>query len=508
MKTTSRSALGVTLGLALSEVLFQHAHANNLGFHRDEFLYLALGRHLDWGFWSNGPFIGLLAWFSQTFLGDSLWATRLLPALAGGALVLLTGLMVRRLGGGQVAQLLCGVAMLGSLAWLRAFGMLQPVPFDVLCWAALSYLLLRWLKDEDPRWWWAIGAVAGVGFLNKYTLVFWAAALLLALLCTPQRRVLLTRAPWMAVALALLIVSPNLWWQCRHDFPVVSHMRDLAKEQLSHVEPLNFLVDQLLFHGLGGMLVWLPGLWLLLRGESGRPYRLAGWFYVAVLFLFLVLKGKSYYTIGAYPVLIAAGAVQWESWLRKTWLRLSFLVLVIALSLPLVPVGIALWDEYGLVAYFQRMKLEPALRWEDGKVHALPQDYADRLGWPELAAHIDTAFLRGGDPRQVLLYCENYGQAGAAETLCKGGKRTAVSFSDSYRLWAPKRLPAEVNTLIYVNDELGADVQALFADIQKVGEITNPLAREHGTSVWLCRSPREDFPAFWEKRVREVMSDE
>lgn len=143
--------LYIPLAFALVKILLHLTTAATLGFHRDEFLYLALGHHLDWGFWSNPPFIGFVSWVSQNLLGDSLLSTRILPALCGGGLVLVTGLMVRDWGGGRFAQVLCGAAMLFSIAWLRAFSMLQPVPFDVFFWALLSFGLLKWLKTNDMR---------------------------------------------------------------------------------------------------------------------------------------------------------------------------------------------------------------------------------------------------------------------------------------------------------------------------------------------------------------------
>lgn len=500
----------IALLFAGAKVLLHLLTADNLGFHRDEFLYLALGRHLDWGFWSNGPFIGWVSWAAQTFAGDSLTAVRLIPALAGGALVLLAGLMVRELGGGRFAQLVCGTAMLCSLAWLRAFGMLQPVPFDVLFWALLSFFLIKWLKTGDSRWWWAIGAAAGLGFLNKYTLVFWAGGLLLALLPTPQRRAILTRMPWLGAGLAALIALPNLWWQWRYNFPVAGHMRELAESQLSHVEPVNFLLDQLLMQGLGGPLIWLAGLFFLLRDGAMRPFRLLGWHYLAVLVIFLALNGKSYYTLGVYPVLFSAGAVWWEKFLQKIPARAGLIAALTVLAIPLFPTGVPVWPAERLAAYFRWLTydagIDAAVRWEDGERHELPQDYADMLGWRELAALTDTALQKTDDPRNCLIYGENYGQAGAIEHLSyrANGLPPVVSFSDSYRLWAPESLPENIHTLIYINDELGEDVAAGFADIRKIGEITHPLARERGTGVWLCQQPKGDFPGFWAQRVREV----
>lgn len=496
----------ILLAFAVLKILLHLLTADQLGFHRDEFLYLELGRHLDWGFWSNPPMIGAVSWFSQTFFGDSVLATRLPSALAGGGLLLLTGLMVRELGGGRFAQILCGAGMLFSIAWLRTFSMLQPVPFDVLCWALLSFGLLKWLKTDDPRWWWWIGAMAGICFLNKYTLVFWVAALLPALLLTPRRSVLLTKAPWLAAGLALLIILPNLIWQWHNNFPVARHMEELARSQLDHVEPVNFLVDQLLMQGPGGMVLWIAGLLFLLRAPVMRPYRLLGWFYLAILLIFLVLNGKSYYTLGTYPVLMAAGAVYWERFLQKTWSRAVLVVAVVLPGIPLFPTGIPIWPADKLVTYFQKLTDAGvvAVRWEDGELHPLPQDYADMLGWTELAAVVDSA-VRIAGINNCLIYGENYGQAGAVSHLCGPDIRArTVSFSDSYRLWVPGHLPAGTNTLIYINDELGEDVQALFADIQIIGAIENPLAREHGTTVWMCRQPRSEMDVFWSERVQEI----
>lgn len=496
---------------AAVKILIHLVTIATFGFHRDEFLYLALGRHPDWGYWSNPPFVGAVTWCSQHLLGDSLWATRLPSVLAGGAIMWLTLRMVSELGGGARAQIVCGLVMLVSPAWLRTHSMLQPVPFDILFWTLLSFGLLRWVNTRETRRWWFVGLIAGIGFLNKYTLVFWAAALLIALLLTPERKVLATRPFWQAAGIALVVILPNLLWQWRYGFPVFHHMEQLAQNQLRNVEPIHFLLDQLLMHG-PGFVLWLAGLVFLLFSKNMRPYRLFGWFYVALLGIFLVLSGKSYYTLGAYPVLLAAGAVFWDKILQKNWQIMALTCTVVASALPLVPVGIPMYSGDKAVAYFRWLTydagIDGAVRWEDGELHALPQDFADMLGWDEVGRLVDTAIVRAGN-QPYMVYGDNYGEAGAAEHLSKKLPEAAsvVSFSDSYLLWAPDTLAPGVQTLIYINNEdPGEDVVALFADIQLIGKVENPLARERGTGVWLCRNPRSDVAAFWAARVKEVKS--
>ena len=83
----------------------------NYGYFRDELYYLDMARHLDWGYVDAAPLIAVYAKIAM-LLGGSLAALRLLPALAGTALVALTILIARELGGGKYAQLLAGLAIL------------------------------------------------------------------------------------------------------------------------------------------------------------------------------------------------------------------------------------------------------------------------------------------------------------------------------------------------------------------------------------------------------------
>ncbi|HEX9203251.1 MAG TPA: hypothetical protein VF964_04755, partial [Vicinamibacteria bacterium] len=91
---------GVIGSMAALRLVVHIRTIRGYGYFRDEFYYVACGRHLDWGYVDHPPFVALVAWIVSDTLGDSLVALRLLPALAGALVVLLTGLMARRLGGG------------------------------------------------------------------------------------------------------------------------------------------------------------------------------------------------------------------------------------------------------------------------------------------------------------------------------------------------------------------------------------------------------------------------
>src|SRR5262245_18749862 len=69
------------------------------GYFRDELYYIACGQHLALGYVDQPPLSIALLRMSQALLGSSLFAIRLLPALAGAATVGITGLIARELSG-------------------------------------------------------------------------------------------------------------------------------------------------------------------------------------------------------------------------------------------------------------------------------------------------------------------------------------------------------------------------------------------------------------------------
>ena len=198
--------------LAAAGVLIHIFPFSDLGFHRDEFLYLMLGKHLATGFWSNPPLIGVISWLGQLLPGDSLLKVRLLPALAGGLLIFLSGLIARELGGKRFAQVSAALAVMSSLIFMRAFSMLQPVPFDILFWTLILYVFLKYINSENKMYLVLTGVFFGLGMLNKYMVVFLAAGLMMGILVTPYRKLWVNKYLWLAVLIAF-VTSPT-WDAC------------------------------------------------------------------------------------------------------------------------------------------------------------------------------------------------------------------------------------------------------------------------------------------------------
>lgn len=494
------------LGLLLLAKLILHFSTNaNYSYHRDELLYLELGQHPHFGHWSNGPLIGWISWLVQHVLGDSPFMIRFLPMLLGCGLMILAVWMARDMGGGKWAQFIAGLSILVSPMYLRASTMFQPVIFDVFFWTIFTFLLVRFIQSQDKRYIIGFGVAFGLSLLNKYTPVFYLLALIPALLLSSYRSLLWKKETGIAAVLALVIFTPNLLWQYAYNFPVIGHMEDLSASQLAHIKPIDFLLDQLLLN-MPSMVLLFGGLFFFF-GQKGKTYRLLGMVLVGVVLLFLVFKGKSYYAAGIYPVLLAAGAVGWESWAKPLWAKIAIPCLMIASIIPFAPLGVFILPLDQMLTYGDWVKEEIGLdgpwRWEDGKIYDLPQDYADMNGWEELASIAITAYEKADNPSSTLLYAENYGQAGAVNLYGKSeGLPHCNSFSDNFRLWIdPNFLPTAI---IYINDELGTDVANLFEDIQLIGELNSPYAREKGAKVFLCQKGKGDVGNFWQERVKLV----
>ncbi|HEY9535073.1 MAG TPA: glycosyltransferase family 39 protein, partial [Mucilaginibacter sp.] len=163
---------------------------SNFGFHRDELLHLALGDHLDWGYKEVPPLIAVLAKLTTTLFGNSVFAARIFTTLCSGLIIWLTGKITVELGGRKFAIALACLAVTFSPAFTASGYLFQPVVFDQLWWVLTVWLLLRYINTHAVKYLYFIGVAIGFGVLTKYTMLFFAGALILGLIISKQRRLL------------------------------------------------------------------------------------------------------------------------------------------------------------------------------------------------------------------------------------------------------------------------------------------------------------------------------
>ena len=490
----------IALILAVLKLAIQLVAIPGYGIFRDELYYLACGRHLAWGYVEFPPLTPFLARLVTTAFGDGLFAIRLPMALAGAALVLLTGLLVRELGGGRFAQWLAGLAVIAAPVWLLSHHLLSPNGFDPLFWMGCAWLFIRYVKTGDTRLWLWFGLVAGIGLLNKHAILFFGFALVAGMLLAPARRAFRERNFWLGGAIAFLIFLPHLVWQVRTGFPLIEFLRNAERVKNYIPSPVEFFLGQAVM--LQPLLVplWLAGLAFFFFTRAGKPYRALGWTWLIVFVLMVLLHGKPYYLVPAYPMLLASGAVLAESAIeRRGWNRLEPAIaalvaiagaVTLPLALPVLPVES--YIRYAAFLGFQDV------RTERHQMGPLPQVFADMFGWEAMAVRVAEVYhtLTPGEQARAVVFAQNYGEAAAIDYYARRfGLPPAISGHNNYYLWGPGRA-ADV---VIVIGGRPADCRKAFADVQQAGVVFHPYAMpyENNRPIWICRRPLVVIRDIW-----------
>ena len=484
----------ILIGFVLLKVVLQYTLISpEYDLQRDEYLHLDQANHLAWGYLSVPPLTSWLSWIIQQ-LGNAVFWVKFFPALFGALTIVVVWKAIDELNGTLMALVLGATGALFSVL-LRLNTLYQPNSLDVLCWTTLYFVLIKYLRTQKPAWLYAGAVVLAVGFLNKYNIVFLLAGFIPALLLTRQRKLLLTPHVLGAGLVAFLLVLPNLWWQYTNHFPVVYHMKQLSAIQLVNVDRGAFLKAQLLFF-VGSLPVLIAGIYALLAYKPFEKYKAFAWAILFTLGIFLYLKAKDYYAIGLYPIYLAFGSVYMADQLKTGWKRyglLAILVLPALLFIPMYQLGFPNKSPQYMVSHRETYQQLGQLRWEDGKDHALPQDYADMLGWSELAAKVDKLCVTL--PGRTLVLCDNYGQAGAINYYTKQGIQ-AVSFNADYLNWfildQPYANLIRVKTADNERNEL-KETGPYFRTALAADSITNPFARERGTTIFVFTGAKVDI---------------
>jgi len=454
------------------------------GYLRDELYYLVCGQHLSWGYVDQAPMVALQAKLSVFLFGPSLAGIRMLSALAGAGRVFLCVILCWQLGGRRAAQALAALCALMAPQYLGLDSFLSMNSFESLFWLSFLILVIKVQHDQDPRYWPLAGLIASFGVLNKPSILFFLAAFLLAILLTPQRRILFNRYFLLAILLASIVVLPYVLWQAHHDWPTWQYLR-LQRGSGKYV-PLTFLdrlqspIDNLLPITLP---VWIAGLYLTLRDPSRQQLAWIGLTFLLLFALLTSLGAKDYYVAPIYPVLFSAGAVFWQEHFARPalarWRRPAFTtfatatiiygLIVLPMAIPIVPPSA--WSTY------LRLTHQHTEERETVAVTTLPQWFADRFGWDELAAQVLRIVdgLPAQDRSHLGILCDNYGEASAINFIDrKANLPFAISPHNTYFLWGTNGYTG--NNLLLVTSQSPAELRQAYARVTQVGQMQNPLA--------------------------------
>jgi hypothetical protein len=479
--------------------------------HRDEFLYLAEGKHLAFGYMEVPPLLSVFAWITNA-LGASIFWIKIWPALFGVFTFVLVGKIIISLGGRTFALIL-GLLPFVIDGYIRLFFLFQPNFLEVFFWTAIAFCVTRFIQTKENGWLYILGVCMGLGMLSKYSVAFYILSIFIGLLFTRHKNIFFNKHFYYSLCIAFIIFLPNLLWQYNHKFPVITHMNELKETQLQFISPLDFIISQFLMN-LPCVFIWIGGLIFTTANVRGRKYAAFAWAWIGVMILLIVLHGKDYYALGAYPVLFSFGAVYLErlTEIKYKWMRFALILFPLALGGFVLPLTMPIWKPAQLADYYSKTGLNKsgATKWEDLKEHPLPQDFADMIGWKEIAQKTATVYnnIPIEQRKKTLVYCRGYFTAGALNYYRKDFNLPEV-YSDnaSFLFWMPEKYDVQ-NLLLVAHNVPGKDDEVFqqFANFSIKDSLNYPLAREHGIRIMLYEHGNNKVNKMIEDGIKEMKS--
>lgn len=494
------SGVAIALYISILDLAIHLRIANNYGYFRDELYYIVAGHHLAFGYVDFPPVIAVLAAFLNVVAGDSLFSIHVVPALAGSAIVVLSSMMAKELGGGRRAQVLAAVAAMFSASFAVSSIFSMDV-LDMLWWSVLSLLLIKIIKAEnkDPRLWVIFGLFAGIGLMTKLTIAFFLVSLLIALVVSAKRSYLKSRWVLLGASLSLVILSPYILWNYLNNWATVDFF--LHHGGLNGSGPFSFLGYQTLIAGVLGIPLVFLGLYYFFRTRSGLPYRVFGFAFLILVLVFTLTNAKPYFLMGAYPVIFAAGSIVVEgvSKNRKRIIWPTYLTGLIIIGVALAPVYAPLLPPQTYVNYYGSLTGAANGASAQQNAGSFPQYLGDRFGWNTMTASVAQVYdsLNTSEKAQACIFTLNYGEASALTILGKVyGLPPVISGHNNYYIWGPGSCSGQVLILVgYTPNEVQSD----FARVVVAGNITCTycMTSEDNLPILVATSPNQTLQSAW-----------
>lgn len=508
-KGTIRAEYGIILLVLVIKSILHLIADSHSGLDGDEIYHVNTGQHLAWGYMEFPPMIGFMAWLQNLFHTQSIYIHHLFVHLAAGIIIVLCGLAVIRMGGKWKAVLLCLSCILTGSCFGLTQNAFQPVIFDQLFWVLSFYLLISYLQTTDNQYLIFLGISIALGFMTKYSILFFASGIIISILIF-QRELFRTKACWLSLLLALIIISPNLYWQWKFSFPVLSHFSRLYEVQLDELKMSDNLKALVLSPNPMTIFVWLTGIFVIPFLVRYKQFRV-GLFAVLFSFVLLLLaKGKFYYF---YPMVLIGfiiGSVFLEYFLeRKKWWLVGYISLLLFMTpltatnaLPVLPL-----EKYIKVYNIPR---------NEAGVTPVMDSYSCGIIWGNLNDAVKRVYLSLPEQERegCLIWGDTYSWASAINFYAeKYQLPNAISFHGTHYLWVPN-FSKGITVIAICNSSSKEDFEMslnnykqYFSQVELKEQLFNQFSEDktdYYLNIFLCRDLKYDSETMKKKMKHRI----
>lgn len=478
-------------------LIYLSSFVKSYGYFIDEFYYIACANNPAFGYVDHPPLAPLVLTIFQFVFGDSIYAIRIIPALATSLAVLCTGVLTKEVGGNKFAQFLAALSVASMPVTLAFGGFYSMNAFEPLLAVLLLLIFVRIIKTGNLKLWMFAGLIMGIGIMNKHTFGIFIVALFFSLIVSGKWKIFFNR--WVVVGslISLIIILPNILWQIANDFPSLEFYRNISKDKNVYTPPVAFILGQVMQMSPSTVPIWLAGTFVFLFSKKVKDFRFLSILFLS-LFLFMMISGtsRSDRLAFAYPAVFAGGAIFFENILSSKnliWLRYVLVVLLITGIGLAIPVILPYFDYSTVKSHTEFLGLNTEI--EKGKKPPIPQLLADRIGWEDKVKLVVSAYnsLTEKEKKQSIIAAGNYGQAGAIELYGKPYNLPPVACAhNNYYLWSKNRIQGNI-VLQLDNDVSYQGFSRLFEKVDVYpGTFKNNYVSSHENNlvVFICREPK------------------
>lgn len=468
---------------------------SNSGFQGDELLHIETGNHLAFGYMEFPPLIGILAFIQNLFISNSVYIHHLFSHISSILILIYVAKITIELGGKSKALFLTLLCIIIAPAFGRSQQLFQPVVFGQLFWVLGFYQLVRFTKYLDKKYLSYLVIFAVIGFLFKYDILFFIFGLSSLFFFKRTRETLLKQNIGLHIAIAFLLILPNIYWQYTNNFPVLQMFGRLYETQLDKLSRIDNLKNLLLAINPVSLILVFPALVYMFKSNKPELYKPLAFSISLSFFLLLFTNGKSYYFFPIILTILPFGAIFWEQKViqNRRWVIYP-IATILFLGSILIPFGMTVYSFPKMLHSIQ--KYEP-LKVEGGKYAVRYDEYYTQKKWEITLTELKKVYdsLPESEKQNCLIWGKHYGQAGAINLLGKEyNLPKAFSYHGSFYSWTPNgEMP---NTIIALSYQVGDFFNPYFEEVILVKTIYNPYAdneEELYQRIYVCSKPKQNF---------------